>query len=156
MKWKNSHWQFGIIFLFVFLLLGVGLWIASNAKPAVPADASLRVCFDSNCWRVEVARTPEEAARGLMFRSELPAGRGMLFVFENEAARVFWMKNVSFPLDLVWMNQDLEVVGVTLAVPPCARDPCPRFASPAPVKFVLEVNAGEASGLKLGAKAQWT
>jgi uncharacterized membrane protein (UPF0127 family) len=99
--------------------------------------------------RVEIAETPEQHARGLMFRRCLPPDRGMLFVFADEDLRSFWMKNTLIPLDMIFINGDRQVVALHESVPPCRRDPCPGYESGAPARFVLELAGGTAQKLRL-------
>lgn len=98
---------------------------------------------------LEVARTPEEYARGLSGRDELP-GDGMLFLFDTPQPRVFWMRGMRFPIDIVWIRGE-TVVGIAADVHP-SPDGTPdyaleRFPSPGPVDRVIELAAGRASSL---------
>ena len=67
-------------------------------------NAGPHVCLDSQCYGVELARTPDELMRGLMFRTSLPQNAGMFFVFDSELDQPFWMKNTLIPLDMVWRS----------------------------------------------------
>lgn len=102
--------------------------------------------------QIEVAKTPDERARGLMFRESLEENRGMLFVFEEEGHHAFWMKNVGFPLDIIWLDRDLRVVHISANTPPCSAEPCGIYTSPKPAKYVLEVKANftHKNGIKIG------
>jgi uncharacterized membrane protein (UPF0127 family) len=92
---------------------------------------------------VEIADTSEERRRGLSGRPSLPESSGMLFVFEEPGIYRFWMFNMRFPLDFIWIGSDQRVIGVTENAPPLydASNPV-WYASPAPAQYVLEVNAG--------------
>ncbi len=84
-----------------------------------------------------------------MFREEVPAGTGMIFLFDRPAERSFWMKNCKVPLDIAWLDDDLAVVHLAESVPPCAGDPCPSYGTPVPARYVVEVAGGTARGLGL-------
>jgi uncharacterized membrane protein (UPF0127 family) len=103
-------------------------------------------------FSVEVVRTPEKQALGLMYRDELPENHGMLFVFPSEGRRSFWMKNTRIPLDILYFDADLRLVSVSADTPPCRTARCPSYPSEGPAQYVLELNAGqgEALGLKTG------
>jgi len=89
--------------------------------------------------RVEVVSTPEALARGLMYRSELADGHGMLFVFPEESDHRFWMKNTLIPLDMIFIGADGTIVGIH-------RDATPLSTAPVgvgrPSRYVLEVPGG--------------
>ncbi len=98
---------------------------------------------------VEVVATEELRSRGLMYRRELGENRGMLFVFDDESPRAFWMRNTCLPLDMVFVAADGFVVSVLENVPTMNDDPREGRCA---AKYVLEVNAGycRRHGIKAG------
>ncbi len=94
-------------------------------------------------YSVEIADDDAERARGLMFRDELGAEAGMLFLFPREAPRAFWMRNTRIPLDIVYIDEERRIVAWSLDTPPCRTRRCPNYPSGVPARYVLEVNAGE-------------
>ena len=109
------------------------------------------VCMTDKCFSVEIADTPDERMQGLMGRDGLAEGAGMLFIFEEEENHSFWMKNMEFPLDIVWISSDMHVVYVSSYAQPCGQlGPCPSITPPASSMYVLEVGPGEAYGVGKG------
>jgi uncharacterized membrane protein (UPF0127 family) len=100
---------------------------------------------------VELAITSEEKAKGLMHREYLDENKGMLFIFEDEKAPSFWMKNTLIPLDMVFINSGNKIADILIAEP-CKKDPCKSYTPKANAKYVLEVNAGfsERHNAKIG------
>ncbi len=90
---------------------------------------------------VEFAGTPQERARGLMFRKSLSDKSGMLFLFDKEDKHSFWMKNMNFPLDIIWISKDRKIVDIMKGVSPCG-DSCVSLTPGQEAQYVLEVNAG--------------
>ena len=91
---------------------------------------------------VEIARTRKEKTTGLSHRTSLRESRGMLFIFENEGIHSFWMKNMHFPIDIIWINANKRVVHIEHEITP---ETYPQsFASSVPAQYVLEVPAGYA------------
>jgi uncharacterized protein len=88
---------------------------------------------------VEVADDPVERAMGLMYRDFLPDDRGMLFVFPDEAARAFWMKNTRIPLSIAFADGTGTIVTIMDMFPDDGRA---RYRSGAPARYALEVNRG--------------
>jgi hypothetical protein len=88
---------------------------------------------------VEIADTPERRSLGLMYRKELAADAGMLFIFDAPAQLSFWMKNTVLPLDMIFIGSDRRIVGIV-------KDAVPFTTTPRVVDgashYVLEVNAG--------------
>ena len=99
---------------------------------------------------VEVADTPEERSYGLMFRQFLDETKGMLFVYEDENIRSFWMKNTLVPLDIIFISENFEIVDIKNGEP-CKEDPCISYVSKGPAKYVLEVNGNFTAKNDIGA-----
>jgi uncharacterized membrane protein (UPF0127 family) len=106
-------------------------------------------------YQVEIADDDAERARGLMFRDELAQNHGMLFIHDAEEPQAYWMKNTRIPLDILYFDNGRRLVAQQRDVPPCALgDGCPPYPSNAPARYVLELNAGEATRLKLAIGAE--
>lgn len=88
---------------------------------------------------VELALTEAEQARGLMWRSELPDGTGMLFVFDDEEERAFWMRNTPIPLDILYITADATIASIAAETRPYSEQSIP---SRGPCRYVLEVPGG--------------
>jgi len=90
---------------------------------------------------IEIADDSKEMAKGMMFREMLEENSGMLFVSGEEDNQIFWMKNTLIPLDMIFINKNMEIVDIKNAVP-CSEEPCELYKSSKPAKYVLEVNSG--------------
>jgi len=88
---------------------------------------------------IEVADNEQDRMRGLMDRFSLPDQAGMLFIFENDEPRSFWMKNTYISLDIIFINSNKEIVGIQKYTQPRTTTSIP---SDKPAMYVLEVNAG--------------
>ncbi len=99
-------------------------------------------------FRVELAITSEQRTQGLSGHPPLASGGGMLFVFEQAQRYSFWMREMLFPLDMIWIDAECTVVHITRDAPPQAPDQSladlPKYGPPVPILYVLEINAGEA------------
>ena len=112
--------------------------------------AGPRVSLPSGAvYGLELARTPEEQAQGLMFRESLPEKTGMLFLFGDKGVHRFWMKNTMIPLDMVWMDSEGKVLFVSADTPACKADPCPSYGPESPAASVLEIAGGKAAKEKI-------
>ena len=111
-----------------------------------------KVCFEDNCFDVEIAETSEERSNGLMHRESMEKSEGMLFIFEEPATNTFWMKNTLIPLDIIWMNENKEVIFINKDTKPCKSDPCLNYGPAENSFFVLELNSGVSDevGLEVG------
>ena len=112
-----------------------------------------KVCFRGSCVKVEIADSDYKRQDGLMFRDSLPDNEGMLFVFEEEGVRGFWMMHMRFPLDIIWIGKNSRVAHIEKNVPPCPGPNDCRIIKPSgKAKYVLEVNSGfvDKCRLKLG------
>jgi hypothetical protein len=110
------------------------------------------VIFGADTVVAEVARTPDEREQGLMYRQEVPDGSGMLFVFEEQAVRSFWMQNTYVALDIAFLDVSLAVIDIQQMEPQTTDS----HESAGPAMFALEVPKGwfAAHGVKVGDVAQ--
>ncbi len=120
------------------------------------------VVIGDDVFPVELAVSSGERAKGLSGRQMLESGTGMLFIFEDRTASSFWMWQMLFPLDFVWISVDCRVVDITPDVPfPSSGTPgssLPTYRSSAPAAYNLEINAGEANkrGIRIGDAVRFT
>ncbi len=124
------------------------LMLATEGLAACRQDIVEAMAGDRRiAFRVEIADTPDEQARGLMFRRDLEADAGMLFLFDRAEARAFWMRNTPLPLDMLFVGADGRVCGIAAQAEPFTDEPrrsgCPAIA-------VLEINGGLAERLGIG------
>jgi uncharacterized membrane protein (UPF0127 family) len=99
-------------------------------------------------FTVEFVATDEERAQGLMYRKELPEGRGMLFDFKTEQPVEFWMKNTYISLDIIFIRADGRILRIAQNTEPFSER---RVPSGGPIRGVLEVIAGTAKKLGIAA-----
>lgn len=113
--------------------------------PAPPPKAEPMVVFETPGGEVpvlvEVARTEPERRQGLMGRRHLPPGRGMLFLMDTERIQVFWMKNTLIPLDMIFVNEAMQVVGVVENAEPLTET---GRGVRIPSRWVVEIPGGHA------------
>ena len=99
---------------------------------------------DAHEIEIELAEAPEQLAQGLMFRREMPADHGMLFVFRPLRVVTMWMKNTYIPLDMLFIDRDGQIVRIAERTIPLSLR---TISSESPVRAVLELNAGTAQRL---------
>lgn len=105
------------------------------------------VTLKGETFTVEIAESPEQQAQGLMFRDSLAEGHGMLFTYRRPQPQSFWMKNVKFPIDILFFDGEQQLINVAARARPCRREPCRSYRSEGPAQYVLELNAGVAESL---------
>lgn len=113
----------------------------------VPSAAIMTI--NKVSFEVEVANTDEERTRGLSGRNDI-GSQGLLFVFPEEGYYTFWMKDMNFPIDIIWINDAYRIVGIEKNVPPNSY---PRVYRPEePVKYVLEtrIHFADTHSFKVG------
>jgi uncharacterized protein len=124
------------------LIVASFLLAASIAAHALSVEQLEIVTKDGvRVFEVEMAETPEEQEQGLMYRRELPDGKGMLFDMGEERPTVFWMKNTYVSLDMIFIRADGSIASIAENTTPLSEA---RIYSNAPVRGVLEVVAGTA------------
>jgi len=128
-----------------FLVRAAALLAFAAATPACAHGPTVEL--KGRTYTIEVAEDDSSRQRGLMGRDSMPEDHGMLFVFQDDQRRAFWMKNCKFPQDMLFFDAERRLVSVQHDVPPCTADPCPAYSSGAPARYVLELNAGQARKL---------
>ncbi len=119
------------------------------------AGGQKSVLVNTTRFSVRVADTSEERRLGLSGTQPLKQGEGMLFIFENDDFHGFWMKDMKYSLDIIWINADREVVWIEKNISPLTY---PNIFTPeVPARYVLEVFAGESdrAGTKIGTKVSF-
>jgi uncharacterized protein len=161
---KNRHLfsALGLVFCTSLLLLSCDpihrtqaeSTVAASAKPQLPGQvlpitATAKIADRS--FDLEVAKSRQQQAIGLMYRTFLPANRGMLFPFNPPQSVQFWMKNCRLSLDMIFLRQG-KVIAIAANTPPCKSDPCPVYGPNELTDEVIEVRGGIAAyiGLKVG------
>ncbi len=135
----------------------VALWAsaiaASAAAPPVcePERIALMTEDGPVAFEVEIADTPDEQSRGLMFRPSLADDRGMLFLYERPRIATFWMKNTMIPLDMIFLDATGAVVNIEAEAVPYSLT---ARRSEAPVVAVLEIRGGLAAELGIAPGTQ--
>lgn len=134
------------------LLLAGLLASVVQAAPCAADRITLMVSGGAVIFDIEIARTPEEQARGLMFRPALAPRAGMLFVYDPPQPARFWMKNTMISLDMLFIDDTGRVTGIAARTVPYSRE---THASDGRVRAVLEINGGlsRALGIEPGTQA---
>ncbi|OGI72922.1 hypothetical protein A3D42_01605 [Candidatus Nomurabacteria bacterium RIFCSPHIGHO2_02_FULL_41_18] len=144
-KWLNFQLIFGLT---VVVLSSVGLFLNKNGEVKIIPETYVGVAGQN--IKVELARTPEVQARGLSGRESLKENEGMLFVFDNLGRHGFWMKDMNFPIDIIWISEDKKVVYIKKDAKPHSYPEI--FAPDEDALYALEVVFGfsDKYGLKEG------
>jgi len=124
-----------LLFLLIFLI---------SCKPK-----QNQVCFEQNCFNVELAVTEEEQNKGLSDRGFLEQDKGMLYIFENESIYKFWMKDMLIPIDIVWVDSNFTVVDMMKNARPCNGPVCLEIVPEKEAKYVLEFSNGTSEKINL-------
>lgn len=132
-----------LLLLTVFVLVGGGVLLVSQTK-----DREL--WLDGVRYHLETVSKPADLAKGLGGRNSLPEKSGMLFAFEKADKHCFWMKDMRFSLDIIWLDSQKRVVHVATAV--SANSYPEQFCPDKPAKYVIELNPGLTGGLREGQK----
>ncbi|MCC9622598.1 DUF192 domain-containing protein [Thalassospira sp. MA62] len=143
----KAFFQIILFVCFVSAAAVVGL----NAK-ATGFERS-RLLVDGEVFNVEMAVTPDERARGLMFRTNMAKDAGMLFDFGGPREINMWMKNTFISLDMLFIDANGVIVGIEKRTVPKSEAIIP---GPKPVRFVLELNGGTSDrmGFEVGEKVE--
>lgn len=123
-----------ILMFFIIFLISSGFFVLYQPNQ--------KLCFDDKCIEIEIMDTPEKRALGLMYRQRLSEEQGMLFIFDEPREVSFWMKNVQFSIDMIFVNENNTIIHIEKSVPPCYKEPCQKYPSQNKVKYVIEVISG--------------
>jgi uncharacterized membrane protein (UPF0127 family) len=134
-----------IVVLLAVLVLG----LAGYGVELFATEAEVDISVGAVPFQVELAQTAAERQRGLMFRSHLAEGHGMLFIQPKAGPAAFWMKNTYIPLDLLYFDGEGRLLQIHADTPPCRSDPCPLYISREAIKYILEIKGGSAERLDL-------
>ena len=128
------------------------LWCVLSFAQDQPQTQLARIKLQLGMYQIDtqVAQTPDQRSIGLMFRSDMPAHEGMLFVFDQPSTQCFWMKNTLLPLTVAFVADDGTIVNLADMKPQSTDSHC----SLKPVRFVLEMHQGwfTKKGFKAGNK----
>lgn len=129
-----------IILIILGLLIIGGLFILQNKMETKFSKEIFPIKIKGVKINAELATLPEEQVRGLGGREVLPEDWGMLFLYDKPDFYSFWMKDMKFPIDIIWIDENYKIVDITKNISP---DTFPQSFQPSkPVQYVLEVNAG--------------
>ena len=143
----NNKKIFSFLIIIVFVLVFVFLLLN---KKNIPINDIQYVKIAGQTIKVDLALTPKTQEQGLSGRTELKENEGMLFVFNKPSQYSFWMKDMNFPIDIIWLGEDLRIVYIEKEAKP---ESYPNAFTPdQKAKFVLEVMSGfsEKNNLKEG------
>lgn len=134
-----------LITLFVFIIGSCKdeKKVVKQTEVAFTKEGELTIFKSSDSTKIsldiEIADTDFDIQTGLMYRNQMETHQGMLFVFDDEKERFFYMKNTKIPLDLIYINADTNIVSFQKNAKPFDESSLP---SNGPAKYVLEINAG--------------
>lgn len=154
---------FILVFILTFSFVGLSPEKRSPQTPVVAqrveksaVDSGSFVFIGGKKIRVDLANTPATRTQGLSGRKSLLENEGMLFVFENSGQYGFWMKDMNFPIDIIWVDENKNIVHIEKNLLP---DTYPRIFTPQnPSRYVLEVQAGfsDTISLQVGDKIEFS
>lgn len=162
---SNFFVRFGVVFVVVFGAIFLLVWFylsavspaqAAEDPPVVQGESGMfqmghititSVDGQGHDFQVELAVTPAQQSRGLMFRKTLAANHGMLFDYHPPRRIAMWMKNTFISLDMVFFDAKGRIAHMATHTKPLSQD---LIATPMAIRYVLEVPAGTAERLKFG------
>ena len=123
------------------VLVFAGVYVFGSSLDTASIDADQRLVFAGEEISIEIANTTISRAQGLSGRESLPVGSGLLFTFNSASTYGFWMKDMNFPIDILWFDSEKKLVDITRDISP---DTFPEtFYPDTPAMYVLETNVGE-------------
>ncbi len=135
----TMKWVLVVFFILGFIVAAYRLFLGDRRERS---DRVLQIIRGEEMiaeYVVDIADTPAERARGLMYREKLEADQGMLFIFPRQRNHSFWMKNTKVGLDIVFADENWEIVGIIENTTPESTKP---LTIDKPSKYILEIGAG--------------
>lgn len=127
--------------LTIALVIGASLVIGAGLLTWLHRQPACQLQLSSTCYRLEYARTPAELERGLGGRGSMPDNHGMLFIIPKASIACFWMKDMRYNLDIIWLDNSKRIAKIE---PNLSVDSYPQsYCSANPTAYVLELNAGQ-------------
>lgn len=145
--------------IYPIIILAIGAFLFVQFKDSIDPAKTMSgpyIKINNTVISVEIADEAEERWQGLSGRKSIDKDSGMLFIFPQKQVQNFWMKDMNFPLDIIWIA-DNKVVKIDENLPPAGPEPDITYSSVHPVNYVLEVNAGFAAerGIRVGDEAEY-
>ena len=119
----------------VVFIFAVGLFLIKKDN-----NSYKKIKLGDVVLKTEIALSADEKQKGLSGRDYLAKNKGMLFIFPQSGSYPFWMKDMKFPIDIIWLDDDFKIIGIEKNINPNSFPE--NFSPPSPAKFVLEVNGG--------------
>lgn len=145
----HNYWKIALLVLFGLFLVCMVIRVVTQRQKYTKEDQHcVRLQVESECVvSLEYARSAEQQIKGFSDRASTPANHGLMFVFLKSGEQCFWMKDMKFPLDIIWINSNKQIVHMEQNLSPDTfpTNYCPKVDA----QYVLEINAGEAQKLGL-------
>ncbi|MCD6482714.1 MAG: DUF192 domain-containing protein [Candidatus Aenigmarchaeota archaeon] len=125
---------------YLLILTAIVLFIVTFHLPKRD-ERYITIRIGNKTIKAEIADTPAKMMIGLMKKDNITFDEGMIFIFEREGYPGFWMLNMSFPIDIIWIDKDRKIVDITRNAKPCILN-CTIYKPKEKVLYVLEVKAG--------------
>lgn len=130
-----------ILLILVIVIMAIAFFAFKNPKEAVAPSELKTITVNNKTIAVEIADTPSERRLGLSGRESLKLNTGLLFIFDTPDYHSFWMKDMNFPIDIFWLDENYQIVDSWLDADPASF---PKSVAPkTKAKYVLETNVGE-------------
>jgi len=141
-----------IVIIIILTLLALGLLALLKNKQLVTKEIKIR----DMVLQVDIADSPAEWYKGLSGRENLAENSGMLFIFPAPAVKKFVMREMSFPIDIIWIR-DEQIVKIDENLPIDPSSPPKEYSSETPINYVLEVNANfsKINNIKVGDRIKY-
>ena len=150
----SKKWFLASFVLVIFLASAFFLFKADKQETYAPAANGICLKANTECFDLEVADTDAKRMKGLSDRTDLPQNKGMIFMFDQPEEQCFWMKDMKFNIDIIWVDEQKSILKIKENLSP---DTYPDSFCADNTKYVLEFNQGFAAkyGLKVGTKLQF-